>query len=234
MCSVTTVYKLTDVDGYTRRGETGETHWPIGGVVEPTGLSVGDPPQPCGPGVLHGYHSPLLAALLAPLHGVLDHPCLLRCEVSAAIHTDGLKLWWAGDAQVLAEELLPVVGMPVLVRWAVLVSLEQPQPDAYQRWAERWLSGEDRSRAAQLKLRHHALPAAASWAAQAARSPHYGWAASWAAQAAAAAAAAGQRDASDCMQTHRMMVHWFRVVNLHAFAFRLHGLAEQAIREEGP
>ncbi len=45
-----TVYKLTDADCYTRRGETGETLWEVG-VPSP----VLDGTILCAPGVWHAY-----------------------------------------------------------------------------------------------------------------------------------------------------------------------------------
>ena len=65
---MTTLYKLTDRDGFTRRGLTGETKWSLGFTLCTSG--AGDL---CGPGFIHAYTDPLLAVFLNPIHAdILD------------------------------------------------------------------------------------------------------------------------------------------------------------------
>ena len=52
---MTTLYKLTDRDGYTRRGDTGETLW-----VPGRSLTTDGGGNLCGPGFIHAYTDPLL------------------------------------------------------------------------------------------------------------------------------------------------------------------------------
>jgi hypothetical protein len=66
-----------------------------------------------------------------------------------------------------------------LVEAAIRASLQLPQSAEYVAWAERWLSGEDRSFAAADAAADAADAAAAAWAAAAAA-----WAEAWAAWAA--------------------------------------------------
>ena len=69
------LYKLTDRDGYTRRGRDGETLWEIG--VERTASGEG---ELCGPGWIHAYTDPLLAVLLNPIHAEITEPRMFECR----------------------------------------------------------------------------------------------------------------------------------------------------------
>jgi hypothetical protein len=64
------LYKLTDKDGYTRRGRTGETLWGPG--VSHT--ATGDEAELCTDGVIHAYTDPWLGLFLNPIHANIDHP----------------------------------------------------------------------------------------------------------------------------------------------------------------
>lgn len=56
--------KLTDQDGWTRRGERNALHWYVG--VEHAAL--GEHPVLCTDGVIHAYRRLLTAAFLNPIH----------------------------------------------------------------------------------------------------------------------------------------------------------------------
>ena len=58
------LYKLTDKDGYTRRGQLGETLWGPG--VSRT--ATGDKAELCTDGVIHAYTNPWLGLFLNPIH----------------------------------------------------------------------------------------------------------------------------------------------------------------------
>ena len=64
-----TLYKLTTQDGVTRKGEHNETKW--GDGVEHTASGEGDL---CGPGWLHAYEDPLVAAFMNPAHANITNP----------------------------------------------------------------------------------------------------------------------------------------------------------------
>ena len=214
-------YKLVDQDGYTRRGETGETLWEVGSTVTPTGTGTGA----CGPGVLHDYAHPLLAVLLNPIHANIAEPRMLVLEHASAPKTDGLKRWTTRSVRVLREEPLPAVTTLQRVHWAILVARDSigNRCPTWSAWADRWLSGEDRSWAAAREATAAAREARAA-AREARAAQEAAWAAAWAAEASEAAAQeaaawAAAREAA-------------AVGDPHAFTARLIELAEQAVREE--
>ncbi len=132
--------KLTDADGYTRRGQPGETHWEAGCTREPTG--VGD--QPCGAGVIHAYASALQAALCDPIHG--DYGQTARAYAIVAPtrdqwQTDGLKCWTT-QAVTLGETVsVPAITLVQRIAWALCLAPQASTRD----WAIAWLTGQDRS-----------------------------------------------------------------------------------------
>lgn len=131
-------YKLVDQDGYTRRGDTGETLWlPVGKTVEPTGEGS----KPCGPGVLHGYIIPEVAMLGNPIHAATPNPRLLLIESNESWSTDGFKRWTTGDCTVLEECSVSDRPIEEIVAWAICTAMH---PHTCK-WAVSWLSGEDRS-----------------------------------------------------------------------------------------
>jgi len=178
-------YKLTDRDGYTRRDLEGETLWVVGSTVVPTGTGS----APCGPGVLHAYSSPEVAALANPIHANIYQPRCYRAElVGGEWQTDGLKRWTTSPLRVIKEVSLPVLTREERVAWAILLA---PHP-VTRELAIGWLSGRDRS-------------AAAAWAAaatQAAWVAEVAEAAAWSARAAAWAEAAEAAEAASDQLAH--------------------------------
>jgi hypothetical protein len=71
------LYKLTDQQGYTRRGQEGETKWGKGFTLTKKPC---DHPELCGPDVIHAYTNPNLAFLLNPNHAGLKNPQLWEAE----------------------------------------------------------------------------------------------------------------------------------------------------------
>lgn len=183
---MTSYYKLTDADLRTYRGTCqwvpGE--WQRAETLGPL----------CEEGGFHAYTSPRLAVLFNPIHGKYDPATmrLWRCEVDGEMATDQTK------TKHLALRLVKEVELPAYttlqrVYWAIRISLLLPHAKEYKRWAERWISGEDRSATAAQK-------AAGAWAAWAAAGAAVGaaWAkaeAAWAARAACAGIPAEQMDA---------------------------------------
>ena len=173
-------YKLTDSDGYTRRGKSGETLWGVGATVHPTGQ--GD--RPCGPGVLHANISPEVAVLGDPIHGCFGpNARLFRVRAEQPWQTDGLKRWTRGPVEVLEELSLPVLTTEERIAWMIV---HCPHPST-RVWAVSWLSGANRSEAT--------ARAAAAWAAWTrAAAAEAAWARA-AAEAAAAMAARAEAEA---------------------------------------
>ena len=167
-----TVYNLTGQDLTTHNGYP----WTPGEWRETNGSG-----DLCGPGWLHHYSDPLLAVFLNPIHANIANPRLWEAEADGATLDDrGLK---GGSARLrLVRELpLPAVSSVQRVAFGILCAMEVPEDPTFTAWAERWLSGADRTAEA---AAWWTLAARAAWWALAA------WEAALAAEAAAAAAEA--------------------------------------------
>jgi len=214
-----TAFKLTDRDGYTRRGESGETLWTVGAIVRPTGTGA----APCGPGVLHGYVSPEVAVLGNPIHGRFDPATmrLFRIESSRPWETGGLKQWTGGDCAVVDELPLPTLTPTERVAWAIMLTPHQ----STREWGIGWLSGADRSAgAARAAARAAAAEAAAARAAAAeaaaerAAAEAEAEAAAWAEAAEAAARAAAAEAAAERAAAEAEAAAWAEAAEAAAWA----------------
>ena len=191
------LYKLTDSCGKTWNN----TLWGPG--VSHSGTGEG---ELCGPGWIHAYEHPLLAALLNPIHGDFENPRLWEAE-GAVILRDGQLKCGCKTLTTIREIPLPAITTEMRVRFAVLCAKEVYAENlAWNAWADKWLSGEDRTqeaaraaRAARAGVMWPVMAAAEAAAREAARAAEAGarvmfWAAdarvTWAAAARAAEAAA--------------------------------------------
>src|SRR5665213_508315 len=59
------LYKLTDMNGYTRHGHSNQLLWREGTIHTATKSGI----ELCSGSVIHAYYDPLLAVLLDPIHG---------------------------------------------------------------------------------------------------------------------------------------------------------------------
>ena len=166
------LYKLTDSCGKTRN----DTQWGPG--VSHSGTGEG---ELCGPGWIHAYEHPLVAVLMNPIHADFQNPRLWESEGEVGLRDGQLKCG-CKTLTTVREIPLPSITTEMRVRFAILCAKEVcASYSAWNAWADRWLSGEDRSEAA----------AEAAWAAQAAAAQAAAaeasavWAAAWAAEAAA-------------------------------------------------
>jgi hypothetical protein len=157
------LYKLTDSCGKTWGG----TQWGPG--VSHSGTGEG---ELCGPGWIHAYEHPLVAVLMNPIHANFKNPRLWEAEGEVGLR-DGQIKCGCKTLTTVREIPLPSITTEMRVRFAILCAKEVCAYPAWIAWADRWLSGEDRSEAAAAKAEW------AAWAAQAA--------AGWAAGAASAA-----------------------------------------------
>lgn len=142
---MTILYKLTRQDN-TSGFETILT-W--GRSVSHTAPGVGT--QLCSRHVIHAYTHPLLAVLLNPIYGAYENPKLWRCEGEVVADDHGLKV----GVKVLttSEEMpLPVVTTKQRVKFAILCAKHVCNHEECNTWANKWLSGEDRSPASARKL----------------------------------------------------------------------------------
>lgn len=130
-------YKLLSQDLTSFRG----SQWSIGKkqIVTEPGTKM------CSDQVLHCYSHPLMAAMFNPIHANIANPKLFKIETSEIINSDFSKL--VCKEQTLLEELpMPLLTaeqrQEVAIRAAMTVT---GASNLWISWAEKWLSGEDRT-----------------------------------------------------------------------------------------
>jgi len=145
------LYKLTDRDGQTRNG----TQWGHG--MSHSGTGEG---ELCGPGWIHAYEHPLIAVLVNPIHANFPNPRLWEAEGEIGLRDGQLKCG-CKTLTTVREIPLPAVTTEMRVRFGILCAKEVCAYPAWSTWADRWLSGEDRTQAAAERARASAAEARA-------------------------------------------------------------------------
>ena len=142
---MTKLYKLTDEQGRTRAGEDNELTWAVG--VEHRTAGTGT--RLCTADVIHAYEHPLIAVLMNPVHADFD-PATMRlfvAEGEIVAREDQLKC--GVHALKIVEEIhVPVLTTEQRVKFAILCAKCVCADVAWNAWADKWLSGENRSEAA--------------------------------------------------------------------------------------
>jgi hypothetical protein len=175
------VYKLTDSNDKTK----GDTQWGEGVRHEAKGTNS----ELCSDGWIHWYHDPLLAVLHDPIHGEFGTEAhLWEAKTDGGIREEGRMKGGSKGLTTLRRIDLPTVTTEQRVRYAILCARQVRQDAAWNAWADRWLSGEDRTAEAARAAGAEAARAAA--AARSSRAPAAARAAARAAWEAAAGAAA--------------------------------------------
>ncbi len=143
------LWKLTDGNDQTQGG----CQWGESVTVETSGEG-----ELCGPGWTHWYTHPLLAVLLNPIHGDYDLRTAHLWEGKGDVgKTDrGLKVG-CRRATTLKRVDLPFVATNRRIRFGILCAKKVYNEPRWTKWADGWLSGEDRSAAMAAE--------AAAWAA---------------------------------------------------------------------
>ena len=181
-----TWYKLTDKDGYTRKGKENECLW--GENITHTATGKGS--HLCSRDLIHVYRNPLIASFMNPSHADFKNPLLWECEANGECAHEGQLKSGFKTVTTIRRIDLPVITLEQRIRISIYCALKQYSALSFVKWANAWLDGSDRSaraaRAACAEAAEAAAQAAraAEWAAQAAE-----WAAREAAQAARAACA---------------------------------------------
>jgi hypothetical protein len=196
------VYKLTDKNGWTRRGSYNSCKWGVGvtHVAEGTGGL-------CTDGCIHAYTSPLLAVLLNPIHANIRNPILFEGEMEithrdkADLKVGGRSLTITGKAPLPAPSFRQLVCFAILAAQAAfslvnIPSLSQKNAEVFTEkvaewnvWAKNYTEGAKTPAADAAAHAAHAADAAAHAAYAAAHAAHAAHAAAHAAYAAADAAA---------------------------------------------
>jgi len=117
-----------------------DTKWEIGIPIkiEKTGNTM------CSDEVLHCYNHPLLAVFLNPIHADIKEPKLFEIKVDEIVNNDGLK--FASKSQTLINEIpLPEISYEQRVEIGIKIAKTVYKDEKWNEWADKWLSGEDRS-----------------------------------------------------------------------------------------
>jgi hypothetical protein len=154
-----TAYKLTTQAMTTHGG----FKWALGKTYR----TSGEGPL-CGKGWLHFYASPLLAVFLNPIHADIKRPRMFRAVCGGKRLSDhGLKVGYT-EAALVEEIALPVVALAQRIAFGILCTKNVYDDEGWNRWADRWLAGVDRTYMAAAGAAEAAGAAAAEAAAAAA------------------------------------------------------------------
>lgn len=149
---MTLLYKLTTPEHTTLNN----TLW--GENVEHTASGIG---ELCSTAFLHAYTHPLLAVLLNPIHADISSPVLWECDGNVIKNDRGLKV---GCDRLKTIRIIPLPEITIAqkIAFGILCAKEVTTDTKWHEWANKWLSGEDRTTKA-------AYAACADFAAAAAR-----------------------------------------------------------------
>jgi hypothetical protein len=186
------LYKLTDKDGYTRRGESNETLWGENvtheAKKEGTALCTGQ--------VIHAYESLEMAAFMHPAHAILKDPVAWEFEGEVVAREKQVNCG-VKKGTTVGRVALPEITTEQRVEIAIRCAVAFYTEPTFKKWADAWLDGSDRSDAAARAAAWAAAWAASRAARAAARAAEAAaWAAARAAEAAAWAARAADRAAA--------------------------------------
>ena len=177
--------KITDKDGRTHGG----CQWGEG--VRNT--ATGEGTELCTDGVIHYYADPLMAVFANPIHGKYDPKTMILWEFEPDSEVNGDPLKKACKSGVTVKPIpIPEITTEQRVEIGIRATKLGCNDKKWSKWADKWLSGKDRSAdaaeaawaAAWAAEAADAAARAAAWATEAAA-----WAAAWAAAEAAWAAA---------------------------------------------
>jgi hypothetical protein len=128
----------------TRKGESNETTWAVGEWVEATG----NPNQGlCSDAYIHWYSDPLLAVLLNPIHANIPNPRLWEVETSGDERTDGVLKGGSRCVRLIREISIPRITTEQRIRFAILCAKRVYDDVEWNKWADDWLSGQNRTAA---------------------------------------------------------------------------------------
>ena len=132
-------YKLTDQEMQTH----GNFQWELGKWYEIPEENQGN--DLCSESWFHCYNDPYLAILLNPIHANIENPRLFEIEVDGdSMEDKGLKFGFT-KMRLVKEIKIPEVSMEQRVEFAIRCALEVCHDKKFVSWANKWLSGEDRS-----------------------------------------------------------------------------------------
>jgi hypothetical protein len=130
-------YKLTDEDGQTKNN----TQW--GENISHTAKGESGLPL-CSDGWIHFYTNPLLAVFMNPVHANFKSPRLWEAETSGEELHGPLKSG-CKTLTTIKEIPLPEVSITQKIAFGILCAKEVDKDETWNKWADKWLSGENRT-----------------------------------------------------------------------------------------
>ena len=136
-------YKFTTAGNYTRNF----TLW--GNNVTHTAKGTGN--HLCSNSFIHFYRNPFVAAFVSPLHVPTTYSKLWLCEASGKIVHEPLKSG-AKSLTTLYPIPLPTITITQRIAFIILCAKEIHTDKKWNKWADNWLSGKDRTVTSAKKL----------------------------------------------------------------------------------
>ena len=180
---MTIYYKLTTQEGMTQNN----TQWGENVTHEATGDIEQDL---CSNAWIHAYTHPLLAILMNPAHAMIKNPILWEGNGEGEAKFEPLKCGFR-KFTTLRQIPLPEVTNVQKVAFGILCAKEINTDSSWNQWADKWLSGEDRTKSSAYYAAY-AAASAASAAYAASNAAKYADADAYAAYAAYNAASKGK------------------------------------------
>ena len=179
-------YKLTGQKNQTKY----DCLW-VPGEWNPKGVLSGEGGL-CSGGFYHAYDTPepLVALFLNPIHGGYQEPVVWKAEWRGKREDDGVMKFGATELRLIEKVSVPSQTTVQRVAFGIFTARAVYQDPTFNDWADKWLSGEDRSWSAAASVAESAVLSAAASAESAAWSA---WSAASAASAAASAESVGFR-----------------------------------------
>jgi hypothetical protein len=199
-----TMFKLVTQENTTKNN----TLWEIG----VTNKAKQEGTKMCSGQVLHCYSDPRLAILFNPIHANIREPKLMEISCSPIVNTDGLKHACKEQTPVKFLEL-PTISLNQKVAFAIKCSMLVYKAAGFIAWAEKWLSGEDRTCAAARAAARLCAYAAADYAADAAACAAAEGTARAAARLCAYAAADAAADAAACAASNQITSKFVEIID---------------------
>jgi len=155
---MTTYYKLTTQEGKTKN----KTQWGENVTHEATGDIKQDL---CSDAWIHAYTHPLLAVLMNPVHANIENPIHWEGKGEGEAKFEPLKCGFR-KFTTLRQIPLPEVTNVQKVAFGILCAKEVYKDSSWNQWADKWLSGEDRTKSSADAAAKCAADAAAKYAAK--------------------------------------------------------------------
>ena len=131
-------YKLTNQNMRTRGGY----QWIVGRWKEATG----DMKQNlCSDAWLHCYSDPLLALFMNPIHAAIPSPRLFKVEVHGRSKDDGGLKCGFRRMRILEEMVYTMPTTAQKIAFGILCAKEICHDKGWNKWADNWLNGSDRT-----------------------------------------------------------------------------------------